>query len=281
MAPHPISLPCALALPRPSHRDTTTPSLYWAPHFMTQERIMFSNPRQAAPLSRRDDERRHAVGSHSALALRLYLTACNLSSNCRFWVFDHLCSKLSQSFHFCWITEIRSLNLCMCVFTFSSSAFAFLIETVFSFKSLFAIWSLSPQRFHCCFFLSTVSWQYQKYSTILIRLLCLLCVMPLFCSSYSSFSPSSPFFTSWWQKDCKLCTHTLVLQCSPSTSLRQPQTTHVFTDSRIALLCNALCICVAHAPPECCPFSLLIHWAFRACYINHVSLLHHASLPQN
>jgi len=44
MAPHPIPLPCALALPSPSHQDATTPSPCWAPHFMTQERIMFSNP---------------------------------------------------------------------------------------------------------------------------------------------------------------------------------------------------------------------------------------------
>jgi len=49
----------------------------------------------------------------------------------------------------------------VCVFTFSYSAFAFVIEMNFSFKSLFAIWSLSPQRFHYYFFVSTVSWQYQ------------------------------------------------------------------------------------------------------------------------
>ena len=38
---------------------------------------------------------------------------------------------------------------------------------------------------------------------------------------------------------------THVLQCSPSTSSHQPQTTHVFADSRIALLCHALRICIA------------------------------------
>jgi len=142
----------------------------------------------------------------------------------------------------------------------------------FSFKSLFAIWSLSPQRFHYYFFLSVVSWQYQKYSTILILVLCLLCVTPLVCSSFSSFAPSSSFFSNWWQKDCELITHTLVLQCSPSTSSRQPQTTHwhVFAKSRIALLCCALRICVAHAPTESCPFSLLEHWVFRACYKSHL-----------
>ena len=44
MIPDPIPLPCALAFPPPIHRDATTPSPWWAPHFMTQERIMFSNP---------------------------------------------------------------------------------------------------------------------------------------------------------------------------------------------------------------------------------------------
>ena len=33
----------------------------------------------------------------------------------------------------------------------------------------------------------------------------------------------------------------------------------LFADSRIALLCHALRICVAHAPTESCPFSLLVH----------------------
>jgi len=37
-------------------------------------------------------------------------------------------------------------------------------------------------------------WHASKYSTILILVLCLLCVMPLVCSSYSSFGPPSPFF---------------------------------------------------------------------------------------
>ena len=97
----------------------------------------------------------------------------------------------------------------------------------FSFESLFAMGSLSPQRFYYYFNLSIVSWQYQKYWTILILVLFLLCVTPLICSSYSSFAPSSSFFSSWWQRDCELFTHTLVLQCSRSTSSRQPQTTQL------------------------------------------------------
>jgi len=49
MAPRPIPLLCALAFPPPSHRDATTPSPCWARHFMTQERIMFSNPTPSKP----------------------------------------------------------------------------------------------------------------------------------------------------------------------------------------------------------------------------------------
>jgi len=166
---HPISLPCAFCLsaPQPSRRHHAQSLL--GPSFFDSRthHVLESHPEQAAPLSRRDDERWHAISSNSVHALLLHLAACSPSSSCRFWFLDHLYSKLSQSFHLCWITEIRSLNLCVC-FIFSSSTFAFLIEMNFSSKSLFAIWSLSPQRFHYYFFLSIVSWQYQKYSTILI-----------------------------------------------------------------------------------------------------------------
>jgi len=77
-------------------------------------------PEQATPLSRRDDERQHAVDSHFALALCFYLAAYNTSSSCRFWVLDHLCSNWSQLFHFCGITQILSSNqflpflFCLC-----------------------------------------------------------------------------------------------------------------------------------------------------------------------
>ena len=43
-SPHSPSEPCALAFPLPSHRDATTPSPCWAPHFMTREHIIFLNP---------------------------------------------------------------------------------------------------------------------------------------------------------------------------------------------------------------------------------------------
>jgi len=49
MAPHPIPPSLRLGLLPPSHRDATTPSPCWAPHFMQQERIMFSNPTPSEP----------------------------------------------------------------------------------------------------------------------------------------------------------------------------------------------------------------------------------------
>jgi len=49
MAPHPVPLPFSLALSNPNHRDATTPSPCWAPYFMTEERLMFSNPTLSKP----------------------------------------------------------------------------------------------------------------------------------------------------------------------------------------------------------------------------------------
>jgi len=56
MAPHPIPLPCALAFPAPSHRDATTPSPYWVPHFMTQERIMTPSKPRLSPAATMSDD---------------------------------------------------------------------------------------------------------------------------------------------------------------------------------------------------------------------------------
>jgi len=47
--------------------------------------------------------------------------------------------------------------------------------------------------------------------------------------------------------------------CIDSNVTFHSKVTSVFADSRIALLCRALRICVAHAPTESCPFSLLVH----------------------
>jgi len=119
-SPHSPSL--RLGRPVPSHRNANTPSPCWAPHFMAQERIMFSNPTPSKPhfssaVTMSDD-------TLSALTPRLRpctaLLSCNLQPllRCRCWVLNHLCSNLSQSFHLCWITEIQSSNLCVCVYFF-------------------------------------------------------------------------------------------------------------------------------------------------------------------
>ena len=166
-SPHSPSLCLGLPGPQPSRRQHAQSLLGPSFHDPGTHHVLESHPEQVAPLSRRDDERYHAIVTH----LRLHLATCNPSSSCRFWVLDHLCSNLSHSFHLCWITEIRSLNLYVC-FIFSSSVFTFMIEMKFSFQSLFAICSLLPQRFHYYFFLSIVSWQYQKYWTSFWYLCC-------------------------------------------------------------------------------------------------------------
>jgi len=96
MACHFILLPCALALPHTSHlrRHHAQSLLGLLFHSPRTPHVLESQPEQTAPLSRRDNEPWHAIGSHSALALR----ACNPSLICRFWVLDHLCSNWSPSF---------------------------------------------------------------------------------------------------------------------------------------------------------------------------------------
>jgi len=123
-SPHSPSLRLGLPAHQPLRRHHAQSLLGPSFHDPRTHHVLKSHPKRAAPLSRHDDEGCHAIGSHSVLALRLHLAACSPSSSCRFWVLDHLCSNLSQLFHLCWITEIWSLNLCVC-FTFSSSAFYF------------------------------------------------------------------------------------------------------------------------------------------------------------
>ena len=151
MAPHPIPLPRTLAFSPPYHRGTTTPSPCWAPHFMTQ-RIMSSNPTPASRASL--PPRRWAMTRH-----RLSLRPCTAPPSCSLQPFLKL-SLLSFRPSLLQSVSIVSPLLnhgnpifvtCVCVFTLSSSAFTYLIEMNFSFKSLFAIWSLSPQQFHYYF----------------------------------------------------------------------------------------------------------------------------------
>jgi len=92
-SPHSNSLHPDLPAPQPSRRHHAQSLL--GPSFYDPRtlHVLESHPEQAAPFWRRDDERWHAIGSHSALALRLHLAACSPSTSCRFWVLDHLCSN--------------------------------------------------------------------------------------------------------------------------------------------------------------------------------------------
>jgi len=100
-SPNSPSLRLGLPAPQPSRRHHVQSLLgpsYHDPRTVTYH-VLESNPERAAPLSRRDNERCHAIGSHSSLPLYLYIAVYNTSWSCRFWVLDHLCSNLSQSFH--------------------------------------------------------------------------------------------------------------------------------------------------------------------------------------
>ena len=83
-SPHSPSLRLGLAAPQPSRRHHAQSLLGPSFHDPRTHHVLESHPERAAPLSRRDDERCHAMGSHFALALRLYLAAYNTSSSCRF-----------------------------------------------------------------------------------------------------------------------------------------------------------------------------------------------------
>jgi len=79
----PAPWPC-----RPSAIETPPRPVLLGPsfHYPMTPHFLEYHPERAAPLFRRDDERRHAVDARCVLALRVYFAACNPSSSCRFWV---------------------------------------------------------------------------------------------------------------------------------------------------------------------------------------------------
>jgi len=83
-SPHPPSLRLGLPAPQPSRRHHAQSLLGPSFYDPRTHHFLKTHPERAVPLSHRDDERCHAIGSHSALALRLYLAAYNTSSSCRF-----------------------------------------------------------------------------------------------------------------------------------------------------------------------------------------------------
>jgi len=83
-SPHSPSLRLGLPATQPSRRHHAQSLLGPSFYDPGTHHVLESHPEQAAPLSRRDNERCHAIGSHSALALRLYIAVYNTSSSCRF-----------------------------------------------------------------------------------------------------------------------------------------------------------------------------------------------------
>ena len=106
------------AIETPPHPVPAGPLISW-PKNASCIRILPQASRASLPL-RRWATTCSRLSLHPCPA-RLYLVACNPSSNCLFWILDHLCSNLFQSFT---LAESWSFNLCVC-YTFSSSAFAF------------------------------------------------------------------------------------------------------------------------------------------------------------
>ena len=82
VSPHSPSLRFGLPAPQPSRRHHAQSLLGPSFHDLGTHHVLESQPEQAASLSRRDDERCHAIVSHSILALRLHLAACSPSSSC-------------------------------------------------------------------------------------------------------------------------------------------------------------------------------------------------------
>ena len=154
MAPHPISLPCALALPPASLRDATTSSPCSVPLFVTQECIIFSNPTLSKP--RLCSDATMSDDTLSALTPPWHCTSIlQPATPPKVVAFESQTISATICLNRFTLAGSRKSDLwtCVCVFTFSSSDFAFLIKTNFSFKFLFANWSLSPQRFHYYFYL--------------------------------------------------------------------------------------------------------------------------------
>jgi len=66
-SPHFPSLRLGLTAPPPSRRHHAQPLLGPSFHDPRTPHVLESHPKRVVLLSRRNDERRHAVGSHSAL----------------------------------------------------------------------------------------------------------------------------------------------------------------------------------------------------------------------
>ena len=128
MAPHPIPLPCALAFPPASHRDATTLSPCWAPHFMIQERIMFSNPTPSRCKPRLSPTATMSDDPPSALTPPLHCASImQPAAPPQVFAFESWTISAPICLNRFTFAEWRKSDLwtCVCVFTCSSSAFPF------------------------------------------------------------------------------------------------------------------------------------------------------------
>ena len=124
MAPHPTSLPCAVALPPTRYRDATTPSPCWGPHFIKQERLMLSNYTSRPclyPAATMSDD------MLSALAPPLHCASIlQPATPPQVVAFESWTISAPICLNRFTLAESHKPNLgtCVCVFTFSSSAYS-------------------------------------------------------------------------------------------------------------------------------------------------------------
>jgi len=147
-SPHPPSLRLILAAHQPSRCHHAQSLLGPSFHYPRTPHVLESHPERATHHSHRDDEWSNAVSSHPVLELRHYLAACTqawpLLKLSLFSLWPSLLQSVSNVSFL--LNHWNPIFEPVCVFNFSSSALAVLTEMDFSFESLFAIWSLSPQE---------------------------------------------------------------------------------------------------------------------------------------
>ena len=144
-SPHSPPLHLGLPAPQPSKRYHAQSLLGPSFHDLRTHHVLESQPEQATPLSRRDNERRYAIGAHLARALHC-ASILHPTTPLQVVVLESKTISDPICFNCFTFAASRNPNLWICVFinTFSFCAFAFLIELDFSCKFLFAICSLSP-----------------------------------------------------------------------------------------------------------------------------------------
>jgi len=161
LSPHSRSFRLGLPAPQSSRRRHTQFLLGRSFHDPRTPHVLESHTERAAPLCRRDD---------ATTCSRLSLCPCSAPLSCSLQPL----LKLSLLSLVPYLLKFVSIVLLLlndrnpilepaCLIHLFFFCLYFLIEMNSSFKSLFALLSLSSQRLCYYFYLSIVSWQYQKY----------------------------------------------------------------------------------------------------------------------